>query len=583
LSLGFNAKIFAQEEAKFSDFDWEAEGRGGRRWVTIKDYFGSSKTIKFPSLTPDGPIEVIGPHAFEQKGLTALNLSEDVKRIEDYACADNRLTQITIPLSTTFIGDGAFKGNRLASLTLPGGLMEIGRDAFRGNQLKAVTIPVDEINISSGAFLDNPSITKIVIGSNAYLEDDSFPNNFAAFYESHERAGGAYTFSGGKWYAESEMQELLAAQEAARRQEEERKKRLAMQRELEQELAAIGKLPPQIEAEQQQQQRLELLIYEEQQQKERTEAAVFQKRNRVNELDGQLHTVDEDIYDHASLSITGQSEFLEDARSILLFKYRGVFDNLSIAMQGKTEYLTYSEKEELPENERLLYMRLKETLSFGVKDYLFVDINNYNHINTPAYLEEIISGSAVNPSTAFHSGTVSPGLRMVYANNSIYRITVQGEIPFQYDSSMGNAGLGLSALTTLYLSALSLTGGINWNTLDYSLSSGDIMDADGFNFSASLQYEGEHLIIGADWSQNSKKVDKYGMKLGFRFNDVWEDRNGWYIIADLLKDEYDISEYGVTWGYSLDKWGCFIRLMHYESGVTGSSGPGVRCALELKF
>jgi hypothetical protein len=594
LSLVFRAEVFAQQEAEVSDFSWTPDGgRGGRQWVTITGYSGASRTIALPSLTSNGPIEVIGPHAFENKGLTALNLSEDVKRIEDYACAGNRLTQITMPLNATFIGEGGFKGNRLTGLTLPGGLMEIGNDAFRANQLKEVTIPVDEVSIGSGAFADNP-ITKIIIGSNAYLEADSFPNNFASFYASHEMASGAYTYSGGRWYAESEMGELLAAQEAARRQEEERRKRLAMQRELEQELAALARLPAQIAAEQQRQRDLKPRIDEEREQKDRLEDEVSRKRSRVNVLDSRLHTVDEDIYDDSSLSVTSRLDLIGDMKFIPQFEYKGVFDGFNIDMEGKTEYLAYRNMGEIPENEKFLYLRLTETLSRRLSEIFSVDIHNYNYINYPGYLGEIIFDSATRPPQAFHSGMVAPGLRVVYKGD-LFDVTARSQIPIQYDSSISGTGFGLSTAATLHIGSvieelswrysdlpLSLTASISWNTVNYSLNSGNIMDADGFNISMDLQYRGDFFIFGADWTRNGKGIDKYGVKFGFNWDWNWNE-NKTYIIVDLLKDEYDISEYAVTWGYSFEKWGFWVQPMYYKSGVTDSSGLGLRCALELKF
>ena len=589
LFLGFRGEVSGQEE---SDFTWTPNGgRGGRQWVTITGYSGAGKVITIPPLTPHGPIEVIGPRAFEKKGLTTLTLSEDVKRIEDYACAENRLTQIAIPLSATFIGNGAFMRNQFTSLTLPGGLMEVGDNAFRGNQLRTVTIPVDEITIGSGAFIDNP-ITKIVIGNNAYLEADSFPNDFASIYESHEMTGGSYTFSGGKWYAESEMAELLAAQEAAGRLEAERQRKLALQRELEQELAALGRLPPLIKAEQERQQDLRTAIGEEQEQKDRMQSDVYRERNTVEALNRRLHAVDEGAYDEVNLVVTSQFDFTEYLKALPQFKYRGLFDapriaeglfeDISITMEGKAEYLIYNERETVPENEKFLYLRLKEAINFQVNEKLFFEAGNYNYINAPGYLEEIISDSAGRPSYAFNTGAAALGIGFSHYADW-YRIAGRGSLPAVYDSSIERIGFGASGTVSLYpVSSVSLTGTMSWNSLDYSRSSGDLMNADGLNFSADIQYRSDLFVIGADWLRNSKQADKYGIKLGIVNLDII-DLDQWSVFVDLLKDEYDVSEFGINLNYSSDTWGFWIRGMHYESDAVSAEGWGVRCALELKF
>jgi hypothetical protein len=373
------------------------------------------------------------------------------------------------------------------------------------------------------------------------------------------------------------MAELLAAQEAAKRLEAERQRRLALQRELEQELAALGRLPAQINAEQQRQQELQAAIDRERRQINEIQSDVYQKKNTVEELNRKVHTVDEGVYDETDFAITGQFDFTEDLKAIPQFKYKGLFDNVNITMAGKAEYLIYNKEATVPEDEKFLYLRLKEDISLRISEGLFFEAGNYNYINAPGYLDDIISDSEGRPSHAFHTGAVVPGLGG-FLYEGLYRLAVHCNLPVIYDSSIERIGVGASGTLSLYpVPPISLTGTISWNSLDYSQSSGALMNTEGANFSAVIQYRSDFFVISADWMRNSKETDKYGIKLGIT------NLGQWSVFIDLLKDEYDVSEYGMNLHYSSNTWGFWIRGMHYESDATGVEGWGARCALELKF
>jgi hypothetical protein len=311
----------------------------------------------------------------------------------------------------------------------------------------------------------------------------------------------------------------------------------------------------------------------------------------VRELNSQLHVVDEDVYDRTSFILTGQFDFMEYLKAVPQFKYNGVFDDVIITMDGKTEYLI-KDDEAISHNERFLYLRLKEALNFQVSDGTFFVISNSNYINAPGYLGDIISDSAGRPSYAFHTGTVAPGLRLSFGED-FYRITMRGGFPLVYDSSIDRVGFALSAAVSMYpFSGLSLTGGMGWNSLDYSLSSGNITDVDKFSFSLAAQYRLDSFVVGADWagklSQGSRETDKRGIKLGLT------GLGRWSVFVDLTY-EYDvvredaITEYGMTLDYSSEAWGFWIRGMHYAfervqyDDDPGVKGWGARCALVLKF
>jgi hypothetical protein len=118
------------------------------------------------SLTIPNSVTTIGQGAFLFNKLTNLTLPDNLMTIGRDAFKNNQLTSLTIPNSVTSFGIGAFEGNNLTSLTLLDGLATIGVDAFKNNQLTSLTIPNSVTTISGSAFINNPSLTDVLVLSN---------------------------------------------------------------------------------------------------------------------------------------------------------------------------------------------------------------------------------------------------------------------------------------------------------------------------------------------------------------------------------------------------------------------------------
>lgn len=130
------------------------------------DWTQYSRDLTIPSeYVKDGvtyKVVSIGENSFKGLELTSVNISDNVKTIENSAFADNaHLTNVTIGKGVETIGDGSFQNTPLSSVTVPDNVKTIGKRAFTGNQNnedgfvsigKNTTYSTDDADASFGAY-----------------------------------------------------------------------------------------------------------------------------------------------------------------------------------------------------------------------------------------------------------------------------------------------------------------------------------------------------------------------------------------------------------------------------------------------
>ncbi|MDR2521648.1 MAG: leucine-rich repeat domain-containing protein, partial [Spirochaetaceae bacterium] len=96
------------------------------------------------------------------------------------------------------VAPGAFAKKSLQSVTFSSGISVIGDCAFSSNRIGDILIPPAVRVIGAGAFEDNP-VSRVKISAGVSLQPDSFPANFAAFYNEGGRRAGTYSLTGSGW------------------------------------------------------------------------------------------------------------------------------------------------------------------------------------------------------------------------------------------------------------------------------------------------------------------------------------------------------------------------------------------------
>ena len=105
----------------------------------------------------------IGKQAFIDKHLTNVTfLGEKLRKIWNYAFADNQLTSLTLPDSLKEIGEYAFRDNELEHLALTH-VTTLGKQAFANNKLK--TIQLGEVTTIGDEVFTNNQLTTVEIGN----------------------------------------------------------------------------------------------------------------------------------------------------------------------------------------------------------------------------------------------------------------------------------------------------------------------------------------------------------------------------------------------------------------------------------
>lgn len=111
---------------------------------------------------PDG-VEKIGERAFDNSGITSLELPDSVTVIENSALINcSSLTSLKLSANLTKIGELALSGIGVESLALPASVTSIGSQAFRScGSLKSLVIPASVTSIGNYAFDSCSALTSV--------------------------------------------------------------------------------------------------------------------------------------------------------------------------------------------------------------------------------------------------------------------------------------------------------------------------------------------------------------------------------------------------------------------------------------
>ena len=116
---------------------------------TVAGFSGCSalKSVDLPSS-----VKTIGSMAFNNSGITSIELPEGLETIEQNAFSWTQLKNIVIPDSVTTMGTDVFDSSALTSITFGKGLTEIPALTFAGCPLTSITIPDHITLIGDDAF-----------------------------------------------------------------------------------------------------------------------------------------------------------------------------------------------------------------------------------------------------------------------------------------------------------------------------------------------------------------------------------------------------------------------------------------------
>ncbi len=127
------------------DISYLGEGRDA--YTVVNNDYGD---FVIPDTYQGLPVNLILPHAFEQKHFTSLTLGKNIESIGESAF-----------VGTTFDND----------LILPDNIKDIGRDAFLGSNLKKIALNDAITEINGGTFENCRQLEEITINDNIWLID----------------------------------------------------------------------------------------------------------------------------------------------------------------------------------------------------------------------------------------------------------------------------------------------------------------------------------------------------------------------------------------------------------------------------
>ncbi len=129
------------------------------------------------SVTIPDNITSIGNSAFQNNNIATIVLSNSLTSIGDFAFENNSITSINFPSTLANMGQGAFMNNDLTNVIIPNGITDIPASAFLQNNIANVSIPNSVTSIGSAAFRTNQLTTVTIPASVTNIEDRAFNNN----------------------------------------------------------------------------------------------------------------------------------------------------------------------------------------------------------------------------------------------------------------------------------------------------------------------------------------------------------------------------------------------------------------------
>ena len=112
--------VEAYDVGEISDLLFECRelGNGDERYIEITGYKGESDSVTVPESICDIPVKRIGNFAFQESGITSIQLPDNLKEIGEFAFLGCKgLEDVTIPKNVEEIETGAFCCTGLKSVT----------------------------------------------------------------------------------------------------------------------------------------------------------------------------------------------------------------------------------------------------------------------------------------------------------------------------------------------------------------------------------------------------------------------------------------------------------------------------------
>lgn len=145
-------------------------------YETLGDLMGAPACpgghVTIPDTIDGQTVTAIGPNAFEDRNITAVDLPATLTSIGNYAFRDNQIEDITLHEGITYIGWGSFSNNRLKTVAIPDSVTTLREYAFSSNYITDVTLGSGITSIPRKVFSAN-SISSVEIPTGVVSYDDS--------------------------------------------------------------------------------------------------------------------------------------------------------------------------------------------------------------------------------------------------------------------------------------------------------------------------------------------------------------------------------------------------------------------------
>lgn len=172
------APLFGQDN---EDFAYTEDENGE---IVITGYNGKGGEISIPAEIEGKAVVKIGELAFDGRSdITAINIPEGIKDIDNCAFRGCGITEITIPSTVKKIGVMAFRDcTSLETAILSEGVEAIESAFYNCSNLSRVDIPQSLVSIGSMAFLNCDKLEEVTISDNTeFLGERAFENCTVSF------------------------------------------------------------------------------------------------------------------------------------------------------------------------------------------------------------------------------------------------------------------------------------------------------------------------------------------------------------------------------------------------------------------